>query len=141
MISIENLTKTYENKEVLNIDQLSIKKGERFGLVGNNGAGKTTLFNLILDLVKPNTGQVLNNNVPVHQSEDWKKHTAAFIDEGFLIGYLTPEEYFYFVGELRGLNESQVDSWLEEFEVFFNGEVLGQNTFETFRKETKKRLV
>tara|TARA_B100002019_G_C21268117_1_gene600567 strand:+ start:2752 stop:3474 length:723 start_codon:yes stop_codon:yes gene_type:complete len=129
MISIENLTKTYENKEVLNIDQLSIKKGERFGLVGNNGAGKTTLFNLILDLVKPNTGQVLNNNVPVHQSEDWKKHTAAFIDEGFLIGYLTPEEYFYFVGELRGLNESQVDSWLEEFEVFFNGEVLGQKKY------------
>ena len=129
MISIENLTKTYENKEVLNIDQLSIKKGERFGLVGNNGAGKTTLFNLILDLVKPNTGQVLNNNVPVHQSEDWKKHTAAFIDEGFLIGYLTPEEYFYFVGELRGLNESQVDSWLEEFEIFFNGEVLGQKKY------------
>ncbi|MGB2252162.1 MAG: ABC transporter ATP-binding protein [Flavobacteriaceae bacterium] len=129
MISIENLTKTYENKEVLNIDELSIKKGERFGLVGNNGAGKTTLFNLILDLVKPNTGQVLNNNVPVHQSEDWKKHTAAFIDEGFLIGYLTPEEYFYFVGELRGLNESQVDSWLEEFEVFFNGEVLGQKKY------------
>ena len=129
MISIENLTKTYEKKEVLNIDQLSIKKGERFGLVGNNGAGKTTLFNLILDLVKPNTGKVLNNNVPVHQSEDWKKHTAAFIDEGFLIGYLTPEEYFYFIGELRGLNESQVDGWLEEFEVFFNGEVLDQKKY------------
>ena len=125
MISIENLTKKYENKEVLNIDQLNIKKGERFGLVGNNGAGKTTLFNLILDLVKPNTGQVLNNNVLVHKSEDWKKYTAAIIDEGFLIGYLTPEEYFYFVGELRGLSESQVDSWLEEFQVFFNGEVLG----------------
>lgn len=129
MISIENLTKKYGNKEVLNIDQLSIKKGERFGLVGNNGAGKTTLFNLILDLIKPNTGQVINNNISVHQSEDWKKHTAAFIDEGFLIGYLTPEEYFYFVGELRGLNESQVDSWLQEFEPFFNGEVLGQKKY------------
>ena len=141
MISIENLTKTYEKKEVLNIDQLSIKKGERFGLVGNNGAGKTTLFNLILDLVKPNTGQVLNNNVPVHQSEDWKKHTAAFIDEGFLIGYLTPEEYFYFVGELRGLNESQVDSWLEEFEVFFNGEVLGQKKYiRNFSKGNQKKV-
>ena len=141
MISIENLTKTYEKKEVLNIDQLSIKKGERFGLVGNNGAGKTTLFNLILDLVKPNTGQVLNNNVHVHQSEDWKKHTAAFIDEGFLIGYLTPEEYFYFVGELRGLNESQVDSWLEGFEVFFNGEVLGQKKYiRNFSKGNQKKV-
>ena len=141
MISIENLTKTYEKKEVLNIDQLSIKKGERFGLVGNNGAGKTTLFNLILDLVKPNTGQVLNNNIHVHQSEDWKKHTSAFIDEGFLIGYLTPEEYFYFVGELRGLNESQVDSWLEEFEVFFNGEVLGQKKYiRNFSKGNQKKV-
>jgi ABC-2 type transport system ATP-binding protein len=82
-----------------------------------------------LDLVKPNTGQVLNNNVPVHLSDDWKQHTAAFIDEGFLIGYLTPEEYFYFVGELRGLNPSQVDNWLEEFEAFFNGEVLGQKKY------------
>ena len=118
--------KNTKNKEVLHIDQLNIKKVERFGLVGNNGAGKTTLFNLILDLVKPKTGQLLNNNVLVHKSEDWKKHTAAFIDEGFLVGYLTPVEYFYFVGELRGLNESQVDSWLEQFEVFFNGEVLGQ---------------
>ena len=108
--------------------------------MGNNGAGKTTLFNLILDLVKPNTGQILNNNVPVHQSEDWKKHTAAFIDEGFLIGYLTPEEYFYFVGELRGLNESQVDSWLEEFEVFFNGEVLGPKKIHSkpFERKPKK---
>ena len=118
--------KNTKKREVLHIDQLNIKKVERFGLVGNNGAGKTTLFNLILDLVKPNTRQVLNNNVLVHKSEDWKKHTAAFIDKGFLMGYLTLEEYFYFVGELRGLNESQVDSWLEEFEVFFNGEVLGQ---------------
>lgn len=141
MISIQNLTKKYEEKQVLNIDQLRIKKGERFGLVGNNGAGKTTLFNLILDLVKPNTGQVLNNNVPVHQSEDWKKHTAAFIDEGFLIGYLTPEEYFYFVGELRGLNESLVDSWLEEFEVFFNGEVLGQKKYiRNFSKGNQKKV-
>ena len=129
MITIETLSKKYENKEVLTIDQFSIKKGERFGLVGNNGAGKTTLFYLILDLVKPNTGQVLNNNVPVHLSDDWKQHTAAFIDEGFLIGYLTPEEYFYFVWELRGFNPSQVDNWLEEFEAFFNGEVLGQKKY------------
>lgn len=129
MITIDNLTKKYEGKEVLKIEQLHIKKGERFGLVGNNGAGKTTFFNLILDLVKPNTGQIRNNDIAVHESEDWKKHTAAFIDESFLIGYLTPEEYFYFVGELRGMNELQVNNWLEPFEGFFNGEVLGQKKY------------
>ena len=54
------------------VDQLNIKKIERFGLFGNNGAVKITLFNLILDLVKPNTGQVLINYIPVQKSEDWK---------------------------------------------------------------------
>ena len=129
MITINELTKKYGGKEVLNIKHLTIKKGERFGLVGNNGAGKTTLFNLILDLVQPNHGQVVNNGFGVDKSEAWKSHTSAFIDESFLIGYLTPEEYFYFVGELRGVNESQLNEWLEQFESFFNDEVLGQKKY------------
>ena len=143
MILIENLTKKYEDKEVLNIPKLSIKKGEKFGLVGNNGAGKTTVFNLILDLVKPNSGQVLNNDIAVNKSEAWKKHTAAFIDESFLIGYLTPEEYLYFVGQLRGVNESQVDSWLEQFQVFFNDEVLGQKKIhsKSFQRQSEKSWI
>ena len=143
MILIENLTKKYEDKEALNIPKLSIKKGEKFGLVGNNGAGKTTLFNLILDLVKPNSGQVLNNDIAVNKSEAWKKHTAAFIDESFLIGYLTPEEYLYFVGQLRGVNESQVDGWLEQFQVFFNDEVLGQKKIHSkpFQRQSEKSWI
>ncbi|RZJ51181.1 MAG: ATP-binding cassette domain-containing protein, partial [Chryseobacterium sp.] len=51
MITINNLSKTYGNATVLNIENLEIPKGETFGLVGNNGAGKTTLFSLMLDLI------------------------------------------------------------------------------------------
>jgi ABC-2 type transport system ATP-binding protein len=80
MICINNLSKKYDDKQVLNIENLIIEKGERFGLVGNNGAVKTTLFNLILDLVKPNTGDIYNKDIPVSESELWKKHTSAFID-------------------------------------------------------------
>ena len=129
MIQVNNLTKRYGDKIVLNIPELQIPKGQSFGLVGNNGAGKTTFFNLILDLIRPTTGEIINNGITVNKSEDWKQFTSAFIDESFLIGYLTPEEYFYFIGELRGQNKATVDNFLEQYTEFFNDEVLKQKKY------------
>ncbi len=124
MIQINNLSKKYNNVSVLNIGSLAIPKGQSFGLVGNNGAGKTTFFSLLLDLIQPTTGNVINNDVQVNASEAWKPFTASFLDESFLIGYLTPEEYFYFIGDLRGQNKADVDALLAKHEEFFNGEIL-----------------
>ena len=129
MITTQNLTKTYSTNTVLNIESLEIPKGQCFGLVGNNGAGKTTFFSLLLDLIQPTTGHIDNNGVQVNTSEDWKPFTSAFIDETFLIGYLTAEEYFYFIGELRGQNKADVDSLLAGFQDFFHGEILGQKKY------------
>jgi ABC-2 type transport system ATP-binding protein len=129
MIKSIELSKKYGEKTVLNIESLEIPKGQTFGLVGNNGAGKTTFFNLILDLIQPSTGYIINNEVQVDKSEDWKPFTAAFIDESFLIGYLTPEEYFYFIGDLRGMNKADIDTFLKQFEEIFNGEIMGQKKF------------
>lgn len=129
MIITSNLSKTYNGNTVLKIDSLNIPKGQSFGLVGNNGAGKTTYFSLLLDLIQPTTGHIKNNNVLVNESEDWKPFTSAFIDETFLIGYLTPEEYFYFIGELRGQNKADVDALLAQFEDFFHGEILKQKKY------------
>ena len=129
MIKIRNITKTYSKETVLKIDYLDINSGQTFGLVGNNGAGKTTLFSLLLDLIKPTTGEVLNNGINVRTSEDWKSFTSAFLDESFLISYLMPEEYFYFVGELRNFNKDKVDEFLKQFEDLFNGEILGGKKF------------
>ena len=125
MIQVNNLSKTYSNGvKVLNIINLDIPKGQSFGLVGNNGAGKTTFFSLLLDLIQPSTGFIKNNSIQVNTSEAWKPFTAAFIDESFLIGYLTAEEYFYFIGDLRNQNKADVDALLAKHEEFFNGEIL-----------------
>jgi len=129
MITAENLTKKYGDQTVLNIPDLEIPKGQSFGLVGNNGAGKTTFFSLLLDLIQPTTGHIVNNKVQVNISEAWKPFTSAFIDESFLIGYLTPEEYFYFIGELRGRNKADVDTLLATFTDFFHGEILDQKKY------------
>ena len=129
MITVSNLTKKYKDVQVLHIENLEIPKGQSFGLVGNNGAGKTTFFSLLLDLIQPTTGYIKNKDVLVHESEDWKPFTSSFIDESFLIGYLTAEEYFYFIGELRGQNKADVDALVGQFEDFFHGEILNQKKY------------
>lgn len=129
MISVHNISKVYGKNKVLDIEELSVSKGETFGLVGNNGAGKTTLFSLLLDLIQPTTGHIEIDGIAVHASEDWKSKVSAFIDESFLIGYLTPEEYFYFLGELRGQNKASVDEFLKQFTDLFNGEILNAGKY------------
>ena len=129
MIKVTELTKKYGQQTVLDLPGLEIPKGQSFGLVGNNGAGKTTFFSLMLDLIQPTTGHIVSNGVEIQSSEDWKPFTSAFIDESFLIGYLTPEEYFYFIGELRGQSKADVDALLKGFEDFFHGEILNQKKY------------
>lgn len=129
MIEITDLQKNYGSKRAIDIEHYSIADGDMLGLVGNNGAGKTTLFRLILDLVKADRGTVSIQGTDVTRTEDWKDITGAYIDDGFLIDYLTPEEYFYFIGRMYGLRKEDVDERLRPFERFMNGEVLGQKKF------------
>lgn len=141
MITFNNLKKSYSRNVVLEINSLDIPKGQAFGLVGNNGAGKTTLFSLLLDLIKPTKGKVINNNIDVKESEEWKSFTSAFLDESFLISYLLPEEYFYFIGDLRGVSKREVDSFLNQFEDLFNGEILaGKKYIRDLSKGNQKKV-
>jgi ABC-2 type transport system ATP-binding protein len=126
MIKIENLSKVYKGVKVLDIDALEIKKGDSFGLVGNNGAGKTTMFRCILDLIRPASGFVSLKQNKVANNEDWKMFTGSYLDEGFLIDFLTPEEYFKFVANVYGLSEGDLNQFYEEYAEFFNNEVLGK---------------
>lgn len=123
MIIINNLVKAYNRKVAVDISHLEIGNGI-VGLVGNNGAGKTTLFRLLLDLVKADRGEIVSNDKDVSKNEDWKSYTAAYIDEGFLIPYLTPEEYFYFAGNLHNRSKADVDEMLAGFTTFFDGSIL-----------------
>jgi ABC-2 type transport system ATP-binding protein len=129
MIQAINLQKEYNGTTVLNLEELTINKGEIFGLVGNNGAGKTTFFSLILDLIRATRGKVIINEIPVAKSEEWKELVSAYIDESFTIGYLTPDEYFEFIGELRGMNAKDVSNFINEFSAFFNDEIIGKKKF------------
>ena len=128
-IIINDLQKNFGEKTAVDIESYVINNGDMVGLVGNNGAGKTTLFRLTLDLLQADKGSVCINDIDSSKSEEWKKLTGAFIDDSFLIDYLTPEEYFYFIGKMYGLNKEEVDNRLVVFERFMGNEVVGQKKY------------
>lgn len=135
MIKIKNISKRFGEKVACNIPEFTINKGEILGLVGNNGAGKTTLFRMILDLLQPDQGTITAKysteegdlTIEHAQSEEWKKYTGAHIDDGFLIDFLTPEEYFAFLGKISNIPQEEIDERLKKFEQFANNEIFGQN--------------
>jgi ABC-2 type transport system ATP-binding protein len=114
MIHIENLQKEYGGVTVLNLPSLQITKGEMFGLVGNNGAGKTTFFRCLLDLIRPFSGAVKSKGETVQGSEHWKNYTGAYLDEGFLIDYLTAEEYFDFLGSTHSMSKGDIADFINK---------------------------
>ena len=126
MIKIDNLTKYFGENKALDIKQLQIKEGSIIGLVGNNGAGKTTMLRLILDLCKANSGTVLSKGKDVSKTEDWKEYTGSFLDSGYLIDFLTAEEYFKLIAELNHITKEDLQLRLSKFDAFMNGEILGK---------------
>lgn len=129
IIEISKLNKTYAGRTVVDIDHLVINTGETIGIIGNNGAGKTTLFRMLLDLIRPDGGQILSKEINVAENDQWKNYTASYLDEGFLIDYLTPEEYFAFIGSLHGMTEADVYDHLKQYQEFFNGEILNSGKY------------
>ncbi|MCI0515191.1 ABC transporter ATP-binding protein [candidate division KSB1 bacterium] len=141
MIETRNLIKKYHEVAVLNLPNLKIEPGESFGLVGNNGAGKTTFFSLILDLIEATAGQVLSQGQDVKQSEHWKRYTGAYLDERFLIDFLTPEEYFDFIRSLHGMTVEAAQEFLTYWGDFFNGEILNQHKYiREFSRGNQKKI-
>jgi ABC-2 type transport system ATP-binding protein len=141
MITVNQLQKEYNGITVLNIPNLTIPNRQSFGLVGNNGAGKTTFFRLILDLIEASFGNVLLDGQPVVRNDDWKSQVGSFLDEGFLIDFLTAEEYFNFVAKLHNVSKDDLSLFLHSMEEFFNGEVLGTNKLiRDFSKGNQKKI-
>lgn len=131
MIKATNLTKNYGEQRAVDIPELIIPDGTILGLVGNNGAGKTTLFRLLLDLIKATDGEVgLSKSGDCElmnpaQCEDWKHFVGAYVNEGFLIDFLSPEEYFLFVGKVNDIPEETVKTTIEQYTEFLTDEIIG----------------
>lgn len=128
-IVVQELKKYYSEQLALDMDRLEIRSGELVGIIGNNGAGKTTFFRLLLDLIQASAGNIQADGQDVAGSDHWKSTTGSFLDEGFLIDFLSPEEFFHFTGRLYGFTPAQIDERIQGFSRFMSGEILDQKKY------------
>ncbi|MBC2079704.1 ABC transporter ATP-binding protein [Listeria booriae] len=119
MLQVNNVTKQFGDKLAVDDLHFQINAGEILGLIGQNGAGKTTTFRLILNFLKPNSGEIFWDN---------KEITKINTD---IIGYLPEERGLYpnvtiedqiiFFAELKGFSRAkikpEIDSWMERAEI------------------------
>ena len=108
-LKIQQLKKTFGDKTAVDIDSYSVADGE------------------IVDLLKPDTGSASINGIVTSESEEWKNVTGGFIDDGFLIDFLTPDEYFDFICKIHDISKDECDERLRRFEHMMNEEIVGVN--------------
>src|SRR5690625_6475808 len=80
MLQIQDLTKCFEEKEVVKNVNLNVNKGSIYGLLGSNGAGKTTILRIITGILKQNEGTVLVDEQPIFENNA-KKEQLIFIPD------------------------------------------------------------
>ncbi len=140
-IFVNNLIKKFGDKTAVSIPDFCFPSNEIIGLVGNNGAGKTTLFRLILNLIKADDGVVNfcltdeksnldkkdahnSKSIVSNLEETWKNFITAYLDESFLIDFLTPKEFFSFIAKVNNIEELDLDKQLNDFHSFLGEEIL-----------------
>lgn len=127
-IDVQGIEKRNGPTFTLQVPELHIAPGEAIGLVGNNGAGKTTLLRLLLDLTRPHKGTISLNGERHAENPMWRKGTGSYLDESFLIDFLTADEYWQFVGSTYDLRPSALALALRPFQSFYDHEPFGQTT-------------
>lgn len=138
MLYIGGINKTFGQNVAVSIDKLKVDHGKLIGLVGNNGAGKTTLFRLILDLVEPDEGIIEIKNHSVKQNDHWKGKTGAFLDDKFLIPYLTPREYWEFIIKMKQL-DIDLDQQLEKYQGLLTDDITSKKYIRELSAGNKAR--
>jgi ABC-2 type transport system ATP-binding protein len=119
MLEVKNLVKTYGNVTAVNNLSFSVKPGKIFGMLGPNGAGKTTTIRTILNIIKPNTGEVLLDNKPV--TKDLFNSIGYLPEERGLYKKSKVSDVITYLANLKGMSgasvKKELDRWLDKLEI------------------------
>ncbi|HPY95723.1 MAG TPA: LPS export ABC transporter ATP-binding protein [Candidatus Cloacimonadota bacterium] len=118
IIKVQNLSKTYGKKSVVNDISFEIKQGEIVGILGPNGAGKSTTFYMILGLAKPNAGKVYFNDIDITKKPMYKRcqlGMAYLAQQPSIFHKLSVEDNIMAILETMPYNRAERKVKLEEY--------------------------
>lgn len=117
MLTLKNVNKIFHDTHAVKDLNLSLKKGEIYGLLGANGAGKTTTFRMILGLYEQTSGEITWNNQKM--SESINDLIGYLPEERALLQKLTVKKQVSYLAMLKGMSENKIeielDKWLKKF--------------------------
>lgn len=143
ILKMENVSKSYKGRTVLNSISIYVEEGEIVGLLGPNGAGKTTTFKCLLGFVKPDNGRVMMNdeditNLPVYERA--KKGISFLPQESSIFKDLTVWENLVMFLEFQDLTQQQIKAKAQELLEEFNIEYLKNQKASTLSGGERRRL-
>ena len=141
MLTIKEIEKSYEDYYVIKKMSFSIQKGKLYGILGPNGAGKSTLMNIIVGLLKMDSGSVKLNGINLHEDPiSFKKNIGFVEDFPNLYDYLTGWEYLNFLGDVRNIPRWKQDEFISELYYKFNIDNKLNNFIKSYSKGMRQKI-
>lgn len=117
LLKIENISKTYKKRKVVDSVSFKIESGQVIGLLGPNGAGKTTSFYMVVGIISPDQGEIILDDLVITKDPMYKRARVGLsylAQEPSIFRKLTVEENIIVALEAQGLNQTEQNEKLEQ---------------------------
>lgn len=138
VIKLKKLKKNFKGVASVDLERLTVRKGEIYGFLGPNGAGKTTTMKMILSLIEPTSGSIEVMNALINKSNDYLKYIGSMIEEPSYYPNLTGYENLLVFQKMLGFKEENILKTLEL--VGLSEEKIGKKLVKAYSLGMKQRL-
>jgi len=116
IISVNHLTKFYGKIQGVQDLNFSVSQGEIFGFLGPNGAGKTTTIRMLLDLLRPSSGQILVFGKEIHEHSLEIRKRSGYLPGNFsAYGNMTGADFLGFAASMRKISSGLQSELVDRF--------------------------
>lgn len=134
VLSIQNISKSYGPVKALTDVSLTVPKGSVFGILGPNGSGKTTLLGIVMDILRPNSGQFLWNGKP--GSNDQRRQIGTLLETPNFYHYLSGQKNLHIAAAIKERGKEDIPRVLEKVNLTQRKD----SKFSTYSLGMKQRL-